>query len=56
MELRFLRENARRIVAVAFVLIALATAGTGASAPVQSGDPIVIGSTLSLTGASGRRA
>ena len=53
MEVRFLRENARRIVAVAIVLIALATAGTGASAPAQSGDPIVIGSTLSLTGAFG---
>jgi branched-chain amino acid transport system substrate-binding protein len=53
MEVRFLRENARRIVAVAVVLIALATAGTGASAPAQSGDPIVIGSTLSLTGAFG---
>lgn len=53
MELRFLRENARRIVAVAIVLIALATAGTGASAPAQSGEPIVIGSTLSLTGAFG---
>jgi branched-chain amino acid transport system substrate-binding protein len=53
MEVRFLRENARRIAAVAIVLIALATAGTGASAPAQSGDPIVIGSTLSLTGAFG---
>jgi branched-chain amino acid transport system substrate-binding protein len=53
MEVRFLRENARRIVAAAVVLIALATAGTGASAPAQSGDPIVIGSTLSLTGAFG---
>ena len=39
--------------AVAIVLVALATAGTGASAPAQSGDPIVVGSTLSLTGAFG---
>ena len=53
MKVRFLRQNARRIVAVAIVLAALATAGTGASAPAQSGDPIVIGSTLSLTGAFG---
>jgi branched-chain amino acid transport system substrate-binding protein len=53
MEPRFLIENARRIVVVAIVLVVLATAGTGASAPAQSGDPIVVGSTLSLTGAFG---
>ena len=51
MKLRLLIENARRIVVVAIVLGVLATAGTGASAPAQSGDPIVVGSTLSLTGA-----
>jgi branched-chain amino acid transport system substrate-binding protein len=53
MEVRFLKENARRIVAVAIALVVLATAGTGASAPAQSGEPIVVGSTLSLTGAFG---
>jgi branched-chain amino acid transport system substrate-binding protein len=53
MELRFLMENARRIVTVAIVLGVLATAGTGASAPAQRGEPIVVGSTLSLTGAFG---
>jgi branched-chain amino acid transport system substrate-binding protein len=51
MELRFL--SARRVVVVAIVLVGLATAGTGASAPAQGGDPIVVGSTLSLTGAFG---
>jgi branched-chain amino acid transport system substrate-binding protein len=51
MELRCL--NARRVVVVAIVLVGLATAGTGASAPDQRGDPIVVGSTLSLTGAFG---
>ena len=50
MVLRFLRP--RRVVAAAIVLVGLATAGTGASAPAQS-DPIVVGSTLSLTGAFG---
>jgi branched-chain amino acid transport system substrate-binding protein len=53
MQPRFLIENARRIAVVAIVLVGLATAGTGASAPAQSGDPIVVGSTLSLTGAFG---
>jgi branched-chain amino acid transport system substrate-binding protein len=53
MEPRFLIQNARRIAVVAIVLVVLATAGTGASAPAQSGDPIVVGSTLSLTGAFG---
>ena len=46
----FLNPTARRILALAVVVVALAAAGTGASAPAQSGDPIVIGSTLSLTG------
>lgn len=53
MDARTLKANARRIAAVAIVLVGLATAGTGASAPTQSGDPIVVGGTLSLTGAFG---
>jgi branched-chain amino acid transport system substrate-binding protein len=53
MEPRFFITSARRIAVVAIVLVVLATAGTGASAPAQSGDPIVVGSTLSLTGAFG---
>jgi branched-chain amino acid transport system substrate-binding protein len=50
---RMLIQHARRIVVVAIVLVGLATAGTGASSPAQSGEPIVVGSTLSLTGAFG---
>ncbi len=53
MKRRNLIGSARQLVAVAIVLVGLATAGTGASAPAQSGEPIVVGSTLSLTGAFG---
>ena len=51
MKLRFSMRGARRTVVVAVILVSLATVGTGSSAPAQSGEPIVVGSTLSLTGA-----
>jgi branched-chain amino acid transport system substrate-binding protein len=53
MKHRSLIGNARLVVAMTIVMIGLATAGTGASAPAQSGEPIVVGSTLSLTGSFG---
>ena len=53
MKLRFSMRGARRTVVVAVILVSLATVGTGSSAPAQSGEPIVVGSTLSLTGAFG---
>ncbi len=53
MQQRFLKGKGPGAVALALVLVSLVAASTGSSAPTQSGDPIVIGSTLSLTGAFG---
>jgi branched-chain amino acid transport system substrate-binding protein len=55
MKLRVPGRTTRAVVAMALVVAGLAVAGSGASAPKQapSGDPIVIGSTLSLTGSFG---
>src|SRR5262245_25517668 len=51
--MKVLSGNVRLIVAAAVVLVGLATAGAGTPARALSGEPIVIGSTLSLTGSFG---
>jgi branched-chain amino acid transport system substrate-binding protein len=53
MQQRLLKRRGRSSVALALILVSLVAASTGTSAPDQRGDPIVIGSTLSLTGAFG---